>query len=345
MKVLNMPKENLLLHYGLLPSINGTNVQFEGSQFVSVFDEVLVQPPGSGAIGSKTKDSDTYNFFEVIAEANKAVWVYVPMSNAGGFANAAAANTAIKAEIDTFTTWFADYSISSLLKGFFLDEFGFDFQYTDSAYVSRADQNAIITYAHSTKNKPVFLNAWYISDVFTNIGPNHGGEDGNALSAALAGSDSSYTDYVLIENPISNLVKDDGSTSWNYTRPAYVAKTIQTYSSGKSLKFASVQQFDLTSSPVDSRIGLTVNANIKARMQGYTSFMLALGVDIIGSADNGYGASSNKALHAYISDMTDAVEDYNDIFGHVYSDAGTIYVKNTRGTHSYNSEYKYQSSI
>jgi hypothetical protein len=337
-----MAQSRLFLHYGLLHMINNTNVQFEASQFLSLYDEFVLQPPGAGAIGSKTKDADTYSFLEIVKEAGKGVYVYIPMTDGGSFANAAAALTAIQAEMDTFNTWFTDYGIGSSLKGFFIDEFGFDFQYADLNYVSRADQNNVVTYAHTTRTKPVFVNAWYVSDVFTKIGPSYGGEEGNTLADAIFGSNSSYTDRLLIESPLSGSIKADASTTWNDTRMAYVVQALKTYQELLTMGIAAIQIFDLTNATFDGRLGLSIPAAMKTRITDYANFMASCGITTFGGSDTAYGASSNKALHKYLFDLTKDVEPLD--LADIYSDDDVTTVRSSdKGIFTYGDHYTMSS--
>jgi len=293
-------KGTLAIHYGLLNMVNQTNQMSEGAHILSRFDELVIQGIYSGP--------DMVTQHEILRLINKPVWAYIPMSKGG-----TQTITGVLNEMDQIMQVFSDQGNSDLLKGFFLDEFGFDYTFNDGVTTRNIDrdyQNQAVSGAHQ-RGKPVFVNAWFTSHVFTPRQPPwYGYTEGTPLADPLVGS-TKYTDYVLCESPIIT-AWTSGSPTYTYTKLVDYLENIQKYviEDGRNVRTAAIQSFDWSSVLIDSSSGkVSAPQEVLGRMKDYLTLMELAGIEYFGVADVGYGASTNKLFNPLNEDRS-PVEDF-----------------------------------
>lgn len=332
--------ESLAIHLGPLPSINGNaSAPIMAAGLLQQFDHVVVSVPYAGTLAAPTKSADTAQFFNAIAALDRPAWFHVPM--VGTFATQAVAEAVVEAAVETFADWFADADVGPA--GVFLDEFGFEGAFVDGQNVTRAYQNAIVEMAHGA-GLAVFASLTELSHGFTLYGPSAGDEANAELDPPALGADS-FTDFVLVKNPIISTWAADMASYAPGRLPDALAAIKEWVEGNSRLRVAAAQEFYLGTSGVDALLGLTLDAATEAQIQSYVDLLGALGFPIIGAHGVGFGASDNKLImpsHQEAVRLDIIAPD--DAWGSFRSASGAYQAINRKGVHGFSSAFAYTSS-
>lgn len=297
--------KKLLIHYGLPNMVNLTNRQWEAAEILNNFDEIVLASP------VYLSSSDRANYFSVVNLLKDGVFVYVPMADnyqvVGGESHNEEVNSllsTVSTQIQGIISLFNNAGCLNKLKGFFLDEFGFDFTIrrivnntTSYVHICRDWQNAVINYIKNlSSNYKVFVNAWFMDDAVKDFYPAQ--YDGNSYwgnhSVSYPAGQTALRegDYILVENPFSI---DGGIVNINFARLSYVLEFLKKYS-GK-YKICAVNEFNFSNKVSIEYTGIPqlkiIDNDFRYAIENYLSLMYNLGFYAVGLADVNYGAGSN----------------------------------------------------
>ncbi len=299
--------KKLLIHYGLLNMVNLTNRQWEAAEILNNFDEIVLASP------VYLTSSDRANYFSVVNLLEKGVFVYVPMadnyqveaSQVGHLEEINNLLAVVSGQIRDIITLFENAKCLNKLKGFFLDEFGFDFtirrivnNQTTYVHICRDWQNAVVNYIKNnlSPNYKVFVNAWFMDDAVKDFYSSQ--YDGNPYwgdhSVAYPASSTALWDgdYILVENPFTI---DGGIVNINFPRLSYAFQFIKRYH--HKYKICAVNEFNFSNKVSIEYTGIPqlkiIDDDFRYAIKNYLSLMCNLGFYAVGLADVNYGASSN----------------------------------------------------
>lgn len=343
--------KKLLIKYGLLHTINNANTAFEVAEFINDYDEIVLSDPND-FVGV-----DKATFFEILHMVNKKVWIYVPMSDSytvgasltpsQGFA------ATIMPKIDGIVSAFNNAGLISKLKGFFLDEFGYDYtiRVDDGGgvyrwlHINRMWQNEAVGYCHNL-GYPVFVNCWFLNEIFetyitgrnwgqymgiTTVGNQSEFVSGGITTESLVGSGTwAKKDYVLVE---SSYGMQSDPRVINYPRILNEVAFLRKYKD--RVNIACIQAFPYSSMGInlpdsntypDLRGTVNVPQTAKDFISKYLKIMNLLGFEIVGVADIDYASSSNIVY--------DPKEDFvyqgicDDVWMEIKNNQKYLYIKN-----------------
>lgn len=303
----------LLIKYGLLHTINKTNQARESAEILNDFDEIVLSDPNDFSV------TDRLLYFEVLNLVKKKVWVYISTTNNQSYVLNQYMNLydnfvdIIKPKIDGIINAFSYFGMLDKLKGFFVDEFGYDYTVKvntvpqTSRRVNRYWQNHIVNYCHSL-GYPVFVNLWFLDDCFITFAPYYGSppylgsnypldndiQSGSLLPESSVGSGNwRGLDYVLLESCFWN----NDSNSLNLARILYEVGVMRRYYD--RVKWACVQGFNFgnrVSVPNPPDGTLIVDEGFREFIKKYIEIMNLLGVQYVGVSDIDYSAVSDIVL-------------------------------------------------
>jgi hypothetical protein len=322
-----------ILYRGLVQSLNSATTYPAVGEFLRKFDDIIVTVPKIIDINNKFELSvNSKHFFNLLGDLRKPIWVHMSMTS--GFASKSQANSYLARDMAGYWEWFNNYRLLDYLQGFFLDDFGFEKSYGDSTYVTRMQQINAVQIAHRDYRLPVFVNAYHISDVTTEVGPQgRGGEAGVELWPTIVGQDPIITDKVMLQDPIVTAWPSNPATpTYGLTRTAEALATIK--SSMGNLEVIPVQTYHLGNATYDNLFGLTVDSDTTNMITKVQTFLKALGFDNLGvtSRLSSTGEDTDKALDA---SFITAAENYarnhdGEGYANLYSNSGVFHVLNQK---------------
>jgi hypothetical protein len=283
--------KKLLIHYGLLHTINGLSDVGWANELLNKFDDFVFQVPMSFDTTNlkPVATSDTTLYFECIRLLNKPHFIYVACDWEGTYPNSLAGKlTAIQNSVNEYLNWYNFYNVDGLLKGFFFDEFGWDYFPGYSEVDLRNFNNSIINFAH-LNGKSAFVNPWFMHQVFI---------ERDDLSQSVWGR-SEIRDYILSESIFSYDLK-----RVSYTLA--IKGLIKKKNLNGEVYFVQAVNFAMTT--INPKT-YTLNMDAEVR-KGFNYYCVGALLGINGGvADIDYGASSNKVLNYFPKKLDEIFND------------------------------------
>ena len=342
----------ILKYFGSLTNINGISDPYGASFYLNQFNTVIVNMPyqiNSGVITA----SKNLDFVNILAVANKPVWINVDLTPSVNITTSVQAVTFATNMMAFIYNQFLNYNLLKLLKGFNITHFGYELTtYSDGSILTRAQQNAIIAIAHTTYGLPIAVSSPYPSELLAVVGPNSRSttpDTNNTLEYSALGTNPTIQDLLIVNDPLYQV----SSSPLNPSLTAIPSKVLelvnlQSAIGYRNLRISCIQQIAVPDT-VDGVFGLNLDATTKGNLQALANFLSICGFSSFGFSDIGYGLTTNFMLSPQM--YTPQTGYYATGLATLYSNNGNIFVvyndavANQQGTAEFSNQYQLVGSL
>ncbi len=309
----------VLIHYGLLHTINGASLVEHAGEIIDNYDVLILQPPMNVVKSTNspyiyTTTSDTDLFFEILRGLkSKKIYPYVPLfglddatwGRFGAWSNLNnAINYVISPLINFYQTIFSSAGVD--YDGYFFDEFGYD--YFQNYHPRSNWENYVSSAVNLARPKSLIFNAWFFG---RDVCP-YGFFDGTK-------------DYILSESIFAR-------SNMMYYRLFYTNTWLK-----KGFPIIGVHSMDFSSFQIREGF-VDLNKSTKKLINDYYQIVNFIGLSGFGIVQIDYGASQPLVItppldnfDSYLPDCEIVYEDNSLIFingiNKIYADVNLRIIK------------------